>query len=79
MPRVVLNAKRYRINDLENYIRGEMRRRKITQSEMASKTGMSQQSFSNHLAKMDFGVSELMEIFKELETDAEQIGRLMKV
>lgn len=65
------------LSDLSDYIRGEMKRQKITQSDLAIKTGMTQANFSKHLNKTDFDIGEMIEIFNALGTDAERIGELL--
>lgn len=79
MPRIRQLNKKYRLNDLEDYIRGEMKRKGIKQSDMADKLNMSQQTFSFHLKNMDFKTGDLMDIFQSLDTEENKIGRMLKV
>lgn len=77
MPRVRINRLTYKVNDLYDYIRGEMKRQKISQKQMAAVLKIEQANFSKHLNNKDFKTVQLMEIFHYLKTSQDQIGRMM--
>lgn len=79
MPRVAAYSKKYHVNDLHDYIVCERKRQKKNQAYMGKVLKMSQRSYSNNEQDMSFDAGELMEIFKELGTPAEKIGRMMSI
>lgn len=78
MPRVLLRQEEYMAQDLSDFIRNEMRHRKISQKEMGLEIGSDQSGFSRKLKKADFNVRELISIFMKLETDADKVGSLLR-
>lgn len=79
MPRVnSLDPTRRRLNRISDYIRREMKERKIRQSEMAAVLLISQQAFSVKLTKGSFTAEDLIRIFDYLQTDNKQTGDLIR-
>lgn len=79
MPRVAVYKTKYMVNDLQDYIVGERKRQKKNQSYMGNLLSMSQQNYSIHEKEMSFDAGQLIEIFKDLGTDSEKIGRMMSI
>ena len=79
MPRVRLNRKKYMVKDLSEFIVGRMRTLGFTQAQMGKEINISQQAFSNRLAKGLFSYGELLTLFKKMNATDEEILRLMKL
>lgn len=79
MPRVKINAKKYALQDMSSYILGEMKVKKIKQSDMAIELGTTQQNLSKKLHNNSLTHGDLLTIFKVLETPDDKIIRLMRI
>lgn len=79
MPRITSRKKMYMEKDIGSWVRGEMARKKIRQKHMADCMGITQQAFGQKVIKNQFTYADLLTIFQELQTEDEDIIRLMKV
>lgn len=78
MPRVnSLDPARRRLFRICEFIRREMRLRKISQEKMAAALSISQPAFSMKLGKGLFTIEELLRILEVLKSDYKEIGELM--
>lgn len=78
MPRVnSLDPTRRRLERISDFIRREMRNRKIQQADMAAELFISQQAFSMKLNKGKFSAEQLIRIFDKLQTDSKTTGELI--
>lgn len=79
MPKGYLRDREYKASFLGRYIFSEMREQKYTQEQMAQRLGMQRQTFSRKCREGELTAYELITVFQELKTDAETIGKLLKV
>lgn len=79
MPRVILNKRKYKSTDFKKWLIGELKVRKIRQKDVAGWYGITQAAVSQKIDRCDFDFGELVILFDNLQTDEEEIGRLMKV
>ena len=78
MPRInSLDPTRRRLERISDFIRREMRARKIQQADMAAELLISQQAFSVKLSKGTFSAEQLIRIFDKLQTDSKTTGELI--
>ena len=78
MPRVRILQEKYMMNDLEAYILGQMKVRKLNQDDIGKVCGLSRQTFSNRLQHHSLNNQDLIRIFTLFDTDAETIVKFMK-
>lgn len=77
MPRVnSLDPARRRLDRMCEFIRREMRIRKINQEKMAAVLFITQPAFSHKLSTGFFTAEELIRIFEVLDTNQRDIGEL---
>lgn len=76
MARGYLNEMKYRETDISNYIRNRMRLTHTTQATLAKKLGKTQARFSQELSECSFGAKDLLIIFKALDADKADVGKL---
>lgn len=77
MPKVCLDPVKKRVQHIEDFITGEMKRQKIRQYEMAEIIGLSsQQAFSYHI-KTCLSVEDLLRILDRLHIEDEEIGEVL--
>lgn len=79
MPRITSRRKIYKEKDLGSWIAGQMRTRKLTQTHMADKLGISQPAFGKKLANSQFTYADLLTVIQEIQPSDEDILKLMKV
>ena len=81
MPRIALNKKKYMIADLPGWIVGRMHKKKLRQTDLAKKIGITQPAFSIRLSNDvdSFSYGDLLTLFKELEATDEEILKLMRL
>jgi len=73
MPKVYLNERDRLCSKLARYVYGEMRIRRITQTEMAEKMNISQQALSHKLRTESFGFSDFLFFVKEFEPSQKEL------
>lgn len=76
MPRVCLDSARRRINRITDFIRGEMKRRNLTQADLADVLNITQQGFSRKL-KHGFSLEDIVRIFEFLKVSEKEAGELL--
>lgn len=79
MPRIASKKKEYAVVDFRKWLYGELKTKGIRQADVAEWFGISQQATSVKIRTGNFDLMELLTIFEKLETDSEQIGKLLKV
>lgn len=79
MPKVKELKHQYMSRDIGRIINGYRVFRNMTQAELASMCGMSQQSLSRKMLSNSFSYIDLLRIFKALKLSDEEILRLMKL
>ena len=87
MPRVVVNKKKYKLADLQNWITGQIHAQGLKQSQVAYELGISQQALSERLKppknkrkdKDSFSYGDLLVLFKLFNTPAEEVVKLMRL
>lgn len=78
MPRIRDYKRKYKLSDLSKFIIGEMAGMELTQTDMADALKITQQAFSKKLKNNQFTYSDLLTIFKVLQTTDKKIVELMK-
>jgi len=73
MPRVSINADKYRQYDTSQLIRGFQARANKTQAEMAEFLGISQQAYSRKLLNVDFNLKDIQRMCDPLELSPQEI------
>ena len=76
MARGYLNEMKYRETDISNYIRNRMRLTHTTQATLAKLLGKTQSYVSKGLDNCDFETKDLLIIFKALDADKADVGKL---
>lgn len=76
MARGFLKEKEYRMTDIEEFIRKQMKVTKQDQLTVARKMGHTQSWFSKKLCKGTWEMSELLDLFKIIQAEADMVGRL---
>ena len=87
MPRVTIKKKDYMITDLQGWITGRMRIKRIRQADLAAELHITPQALSARLKPADkgrtpkdqFSYGDLLTIFKVLEATEEEKIRLMSL
>lgn len=87
MPRVAIKKKDYMITDLQGWITGRMRIKRIRQADLAAELHITPQALSARLKPADkgrapkdlFSYGDLLTIFKVLEATEEEKIRLMSL
>lgn len=87
MPRVAVNRKKYKLADLQEWIKGQIRAHGLKQSQVAYELGISQQALSERLKppknkrkdKDSFSYGDLLVLFKLFDTPAEKMTELMQL
>lgn len=77
MPRVSIKKKEYKVSDLAKYIASEMYAQDISQAEMATRLGVTQQAFSYKLKHSVFSYGDLLTICESLGTPDEVKVKLL--
>ena len=78
MPKIFLTKEDALSDRLVMLIYGTMKVKRLTQTYMADKLGITQQAFSKKLKKAQFTHTELITIFDVLETPDEKILSVMR-
>ena len=78
MPRVLIKKYDYAVTDFCKWLKGEMRKNGIRQTDMASVLGTTQQAFSYKIRGGACNVKDMVIIFTKLQTEPEKIGELLK-
>lgn len=78
MAKVILNRAHKNEPMLYSYILGAMRNNDISQSDMASDLGISQQVFSYKLKNGTLTVTDLLKIFDKLKPDDSTLIKLLR-
>ena len=73
MPRVLINADKYRQFDSSQLIRGYQARAGYNQAQMAELLGISQQAYSQRLMNLNFTLKDLQKMVKPLGLSQEEI------
>lgn len=76
MARGYLKDIEYRKTDISTYIIKLMRREHQTQTSIARRMNKTQSWMSKKLSNCDFEIDELLEIFKALNAESEEVGKL---
>lgn len=79
MARVSLNDTHNRKADICKYISQLMVAKGLNQEDLAHKMGKTQSWMSKKMTHCGFYVGELLEIFKVLEADPAEVGKLMVI
>lgn len=79
MPRIKQYEEKYMKKDMANYIDMKMHEHRISQAEMGELLGISQPAFNNRLKKCLFTYTDLIRMFKRLESTDDEINKLMKM
>lgn len=87
MPRVAVNKKKYKLEDLQNWITGQIHAQGLKQSQVAHELGISQQALSERLkppknkrkGKDSFSYGDLLTLFKLFDTPEEKVAELMQL
>lgn len=79
MPKVYLTKQDQQNSRLVMLIYGTMKVKKITQSFMAEKLGISQQAFGKKLKRVQFTFADLVTIFDVLDIPDEEILNVMRM
>ena len=79
MPRIKELKPQYMANDIGSKIVGEMFRKKVSQTKLASELGITQGGLHYKLINNAFSYKDLIIIFHQLELTDEQIVGWMKV
>lgn len=77
MPRINFKKEEYKAKDVSNFIRNEMREKKINQKAISEVIDISQSQLSRKLASANFSLLELIKIFRALDAGPETVGRLL--
>ena len=77
MPKVFLSERDRQCSKLSRYVYGEMSVRHLTQSEVAKKMNISQQSLSRKLRKNSFDFSDFLFFVKEFEPSQKELMDLV--
>lgn len=77
MPLGYLQDEKKRKKRISNYIRGEMKEKKISQKAMGEELGIEQSSISKKISQCSFTVSELIKVFIFLGTTKEEAGEML--
>lgn len=77
MPRVSINADKYRQYDTGQLIRGYMRRANKTQEDMGEALGISRQAYSKKLLNLSFTLRDIQIIVPELGLSTEEATGLI--
>ena len=79
MPKVYITKQEKLNSDLSAWIYGQMKVRKISQTTMAERIGIRQQSFNRKLRTGNYTFQDLTTIFEILQPDEQTLIRLMGV
>jgi len=79
MPKSYITKQEQMNNQLVSMIYGTMKVKRMTQSQMAEKLAITQQSFGKKLKKAQFTYSDLTTIFETLDIPDEDIVKVMKI
>lgn len=77
MPKCFLTEQDRLNNKLAAWVYGELKTQHITQEELATKRGISQQAISNKLRKKKFDFEDLVCFIKVFNPDIKEIERLI--
>lgn len=79
MPKVYLDRKEKKKDNLVEFITGRMKTLKLRQQDMADEIDITQPAFTNRLEKGYFTYEDLLSVFNKLEATDEEIVRLMRL
>lgn len=79
MPRVAIKRKEYKLSDFSKWLVGEMKEKKLKQSDIGKLLGISQPAVSQRLESGNFTYDQLLILFDKLQTPEKDIIRLMKM
>lgn len=87
MPRVAVNKKKYKLADLQKWIKGQIRAQGLKQRQVAKELGISQQALSERLKppedknkdKDPFSYGDMLTLFKLFDTSTEKMAELMQL
>ena len=77
MPKVCLDPVKKRVQHIEDFITGEMKRQKIRQYEMAEIIGLSSQQAFSYRIKSGLSVEDFLRILDRLNIEDEEIGEVL--
>ena len=78
MPKVTLDKTKKTESLIRAYVLGTMRANDISQSDMASELGITQQAFSHKIKNGKLTVEDLLRIFERLQPDDSTLLKLMR-
>lgn len=78
MPRIKQYEKKYMVDDLYDWIHGQMRRTKTKQSELGRILNLSQQNLSYRLEHQTLTYMDVISIFEYFQADEETILKFTK-
>ena len=78
MPKVTLDKTKKTESLIRAYVLGTMRANDISQSDMASELGITQQAFSRKIKNGSLTVADLLRIFERLQPDDSTLLKLMR-
>lgn len=73
MPRVSINADKYRQFDTGRLIRGYQQRANMTQADMANYLGITQQAYSHKLKTLSFTLKDIQRLYKPLQLSKDEV------
>lgn len=79
MPRIREFRDRYMVNDIGAWVAGKLMRLKISQKTAAGELGITQQALSFKIHNNSFTYEDMIKLFKVLESDDEEILKVMKI
>ena len=79
MPRVALNRKQYKTNDIGAWVRGQLYKEGKSFAELGEALDMSEQAVSYKLKHNSFRYADLLTVFEFLGSSDDEILYLMKI
>ena len=79
MPKVIINKKEYKVQNIGGYVLMWLRRKHKYIRELASELGISQQGLSYKISNNTFSYADLLTIFDYLEVPDEEILMVLKI
>lgn len=79
MPKVCINRKQYKANDIGAWVRGKLFKERKSLAELGNALDMSQQAVSYKLKHNSFSYADLLTVFQFLGSSDEEILYVMKL